>query len=159
MPEIDVSEDVLLDGFVAAVSFVVVRRRSWTDSNGIAQQSAQRVPAIGSVYADGDQSLDRDEGYQMQAKTIKVVTRFYLRGAAEDADGVNWQPDLVLWQGDYFLVHDVEDYSQYGVGMVAATCESYDYVVQPPVDNPPSVSTGHLDFRNRLNSGLGGACS
>ena len=34
MASIDVSTEVVLDGVIAAIEFMVVRRRSWTDTNG-----------------------------------------------------------------------------------------------------------------------------
>ncbi len=157
MPELDPSVDVLLDGFVAATRFVVVRRRSWTDVNGIAQKSEQRIPALGSVTPTGDNSLDREDAFQLQSKTLLVITKFFLRAAASDEDGFQWQPDLVFWQDDYFLVSAIEDYTQFNSGFVAATCQSFDYLGDPPRGQPPIVGVGHVDFRQRNNSDLAGA--
>lgn len=156
MPEIDVSE-ILLDSVIASTRFSVVRRRSWTDNNGISQKMSQTVHAIGSVTPTGDSTLDRGDDFQSQPKTLLVITRFFLRNAALDADGVNWQPDLVLWQGNHYLVSSIEDFSQFGVGFVAATCLLFEYVPSPPLGLPSSMATGHADFRYRNNSGLLGA--
>jgi galactose-6-phosphate isomerase len=154
-PEIDATWDVLLDPIVAATSFVVVRRKSWTDSNGIAQQGEQRVsPVYGSVTPTGDNSLVREDAYQSQNKTLMVITQFFLRAAAVDDNGVGWQPDLILWDGNYYLVKTVNDFSQFGIGFIQADCESFEYVTGPPQDNTPSEATGVLDFRARNNSGL-----
>lgn len=152
MPEIDASADVLLDPFVAATSFVVVRRRSWTDVNGIAQQSESRINALGSVTPTGDSSLIREDGYTTATKTLMVITRLFLRNASEDVNGIKWQPDLIFWQDDYFVVKDLDDYSQFGVGMVKADCMAFEYDIEPPIGNVPK--RGILDFRKRRNSGL-----
>ena len=156
MPELDASFDVLMDPVIAATRFVVVRRRSWTDRNGIAQKSEERASALGSVTSV-ESDLERLDDSQSQTKVLLVITKFFLRAAAQDSDGVQWQPDLVLWQGNYYLVHSIEDFSQFGGGFVAAKCPSFDYVPNPPIGSPPSVSIGRLDLRQRNNSGLLGA--
>lgn len=156
MPEIDVSNDVLLDPFVAATRFMVVRRRSWTDINGIAQKSESRIAALGSVISPGNE-LDRQSDYQSQPAVISVITKFFLRVAALDNDGVNWQPDLVVWQGNFYLVTKLDDYSQFNSGFVSAECTLFEYIPTPTSGNPPSVYVGKVDFRQRNNSGLAGA--
>ncbi len=43
-----------------------------------------------------------------------------------------YQPDIVKWKGDCFLVKSVDDYTQYGAGMVIAECVSQDFDDAPP---------------------------
>lgn len=155
MPEIDVT-DVLISSDVAATAFSVIRRKSMTGTNGIEVHTNQVIsPVYGSVTPTGDNSLVREAAFQNQNKTIMVVTPFLLRGATTNPDNSQWQPDLILWQRDYFIVKSVEDYSQFGVGMIAADCELFDYVPESPSGNKPV--TGKLDFSVRRGSMLGGA--
>lgn len=156
MPELDIASVVLLNPVIAATRFQIVRRRSWTDSNGQSRISAQTVWGIGSVTSPGN-PLDRGDDYQSQPATIDVVTGSFLRVATLDDDGVNWQPDLILWQGNHYLVNKVDDFSQFGAGFVAASCDLFEYQPTPPSGNAPSLATGHADFRQRNNSGLLGA--
>lgn len=157
MPEIDVASEVLNDGIVAATSFVVLRRRSWTDNNGLQRNTVRRVRAIGSVTPSGDGSVDRQDAEQSQNKTLEVITQFFLRAVTSDANDAQWQPDLVLWQQDTFIVWSLDDYSQFGKGFVRATCVSYDFKSQPPLGVRPQI--GSMDFRERSNSGLLGAAA
>lgn len=152
MPDIDVTE-ILSDSDIAGVPFVVVRREEVVNVHGESELVETRIDAVGSVQPTGDNSLVREEAYQTQAKTLKVVTTFLLRGESKAA-GRSYQPDLVLWQGDYYLVRTVEDYSQYGAGMVDAECTSVDHVDDAPIAKPRAI--GMLDFSNSGNSGLGG---
>lgn len=154
MPEIDVASEVVLDGMIAGEWFWVVRRRSWTDSDGFQQNANVRVRALGSLYPEGDNSLNREDGFQSQNKGLTVVTKFLLRDAAEDVNGVNWQPDLVEWQGDTFLVKSIKDFSRYGPGFVEAACDSFNYNNNPTLNSGPH--RGNLDFRQRRNSGMTG---
>lgn len=134
MPEIDVTE-VLLDSDIAGESFVVIRRTELVNIFGERTNpyGNKRELAIGSVTPTGENSLVREEGFQTQTKTIKVITPTLLRGTAKYA-GQKFDPDIVLWRGDYYVVRTVEDYSQYGVGMIEAECSSTDYVEQPPMN-------------------------
>jgi len=131
MPYVDASEN-LVDPELAAQCFTVVRRQQIMQQNGRPTITEKRYDAKGAVFPTGDQSLVREEAYENQAKTIQVVTRFRLRGPAKDSNGKDWQPDLIFWHGDYFIVRSLDDYTPFGVGMTSAECASYNYVNQPP---------------------------
>lgn len=127
MPDIDVTE-VLADTTVAGETFTVVRRQETVSTGGlVTTQTTTFNGVVGSVTPTGENSLLREEALQTQAKTIHVVTTFLLRGESRDAAGNSFQPDLVLWKGDYYLVRLLSDFSQYGAGMVEAECSSFDY--------------------------------
>jgi galactose-6-phosphate isomerase len=152
MPEIDVI-DCLLDPDLAADSFVVLRRADVVAANGrTTPVVTDTIPVIGAVYPTGDLSLTRADAYQSQAKTIKVISPFRLRGVAKDTLGLRYQPDIVIWRGDKFLVRIVDDYSRYGAGMVEAECSSIDFADLPPGELAPWV--GIADFSRPANSGL-----
>lgn len=154
MPEIDVTE-VLLGADIAGTTFSVIRRREVVGDDGIAVLYQRTISGVlGSVTPTGENSLIREEAHSAQHKTIMVVTSFRLRGSSRDSLGASWQPDLVLWRGGYFIVRTVDDFSQFGVGMISADCETFNYVPQPP--RTPSAAIGRLDFRYPSNSSLGG---
>lgn len=134
MPWIDVT-DILADPMIAGEAFQVIRRLETVDGNGRGSTTNTTYAAFGSVTPTGDNSLVREDAFQSQAKTIKVVTNFALQGMAEDAQGNKYQPDLVLWKGDYYLVRTVNDYSSYGAGMIEAECSSIDWDDEPPKEN------------------------
>lgn len=154
MPWVDVSS-VLFDPDIAGISFTVLRRKQIVGQNGVVSTQVERCAAVGSVVPVGDNSLLREETFQVQAKTIRVCTTFRLRGVAEQANGASYQPDLVLWNGDFFVVRTIDDYTPYGAGMIEAECSSIDYQDEPPALGPDAV--GRLDFSLQINSGLIGA--
>lgn len=132
MPGLDVT-DVLADPDVAGESFTVIRRQQSIGANGREVLTATSLPNItGSIVPTPLNSLAREEAYQSQQKSIRVVTTFRLRGASKDA-GVTYQPDQVVWKGDTFVVKSLDDYSQYGAGFIVADCTSIDLVDQAPI--------------------------
>jgi len=133
MPGIDVSY-VLRDQMIAGERFQVVRRQETVNSLGISTVKEITLPALGSITPTGDNSLVRAEGYQQQAKTIRVITNFRLRGATIGQNGANYQPDIVLWNGSRFVVRTVDDYSQYGAGMIVAECSSIELTDPAPFE-------------------------
>jgi hypothetical protein len=131
--DVDVT-DVLLDPAIAGERFTVLRRKETVNDLGVASWEWLTFPeVIGSVTPTGDQSLVREEAYQVSAKTMLVITEFRLRGPSKDAAGANYQPDIVVWNGNYYLVRSVDDFSRYGAGFVQAECTSTDLIDQAPL--------------------------
>lgn len=130
MPWIDVS-DVVLDPTIAAETVAVLRRSQTINNFGEGPIAVSTLSAIGSVVPVGSNSLAREDAYSNQSKAIRFITAFRLRNMAESADGSLWQPDIVQWKGGNYLVKSVDDYSQYGVGMIAAECVLFDFVPPP----------------------------
>ena len=137
MSQLDVTE-ILLDPLIAGQKFVVVRRLETVNQYGERNNSVQRFTVIGSVTPTGQSSLTREDAYQYEGKTIKVISRFKLRMAAKE-NNVNFDPDLVLWHGNYFVVTSIDDFSDHGAagGMTVAECKSIDYVDQAPRSPTP----------------------
>lgn len=155
MPLIDVTQ-VLLDPVVAGEAFEVVRREEVVNNFGEPVLTTIRLQVLGSVQPTGNNSLARQDAFQTQAKTLRVITMFRLRGVSKErATGNSYQPDLVYWRGDYFIVNELEDFTQYGAGMIQADCTSIDFIDDAPSIAPAQV--GRLDFSLARNSGLGGA--
>lgn len=130
MPLLDVSE-VFTDPMLID-TFQVIRRLQVVNQYGEVTPGKQTVNATGVIQAAGDNSLIRQEDFQAQAKTIDVYTQFRLRGVAETIGKTQYQPDIIVWHGDNFLVRSVEDFSGFGQGFVHAEASSIDFVDQPP---------------------------
>lgn len=134
MPELDISE-LTLDPQLAATRFVVVRRVETVNQFGERTNGIQRFTPLGQVSPTGDNSLSREEAYQVGGKTIQIITRFMLHHVATQMGKARYDPDIVIWRGDSFVIKSIEDYSQFGAGMIVAEAASIDYVDQAP--NPP----------------------
>jgi hypothetical protein len=128
MPDLDVS-DAYIDPSTAD-RFTVIRRAETINGNGRSELITSTIPnLIGAVYPTGDNSLVRTEDYQISRKTLTVVTSFRLQLSAP-----GYQPDIVVWNGDNFIVRALQDYSGFGSGMIVAECTSID-----SQDNPPGT--------------------
>jgi hypothetical protein len=130
MPSLDVS--ITLTNPQTLDTFDVQRRTQIVNSFGESKISVELNARVrGVVYPEGLDSLSRRPEAQTQAKSIVVITRFPLRGESETVDSVNYQPDIILWHGDSFLVVRLEDWGSYARGFVKATAESTDIVDKP----------------------------
>lgn len=128
-------DDVTLDPMLSE-PIVVVRRQQGVNKFGEVSISSTNYNTYGTVVPVTPNSLIREEAYEFQRKSLRVFTRFALQGVAKDSKGNDYQPDLVLWHGDYYIVKTINDYTSWGPGMVEADCSSIDYVDQPP--QPPA---------------------
>ena len=156
MPFLDIATEVVLDPMIACTTFQVVRRQSRTDTNGIAQRTAVTIsPVYGSVTPTGDNSVNREDAFESQSRTLLVTTRFLLRSAMEDSDGVQWEPDLIYFNDGYYLVKSVEGYGNFGSGFVAAICESFNYDIAGTMPNPPRY--GADDYKSGVYTAILGA--
>lgn len=140
MPEIDLSE-VLLDSVVAGEWFTVIRRPDVVGSNGQTTIGAIQFQAIGQITPIGPNSILREEAFTTDEKAIRVTTSFMLRGPSKDPTMQNFQPDIIMWRGNSYIVRTIADFSKYGpFGMITAECSSIDYVENAP-RAPPLLDT------------------
>jgi len=156
MPDIDVS-DLLFDSDIAGESFIVIRRQEIVGDNGVSVLTATSLPLpgdapiVGSITPTGDNSLVRQEAYQTQANTILVITPFRLRGPSKDSGGASFQPDVVVWNGNHFVVKTLNEWTSFGAGFVEAECSSIDLIELAPGETPPGEGNG-LDFSRDDNT-------
>lgn len=118
-------------------TFTVIRRKETVNNFGESATENARIPhQVGSVNAGDDNKIAIATDQQHIGKSISVVTQFKLRSVSEakkaSVGKVKYQPDLVFWNGDYFKVVVVEDYSRFGFGWIQAQCTSEDFVDQAP---------------------------
>jgi galactose-6-phosphate isomerase len=137
MPDIDVS-DLCDDPDIAGDAFSVIRRQEVVGPNGVSTLVLTILPQpgapaiVGSVTPTGDNSLVRAEAYTTQSNTIRVITRFRLRGPSKDGAGQSFQPDIVLWKGSHFVVSMLNEWTSFGAGQVEAECTSIDFSPMAP---------------------------
>ena len=148
--------DLLLDPDIAGQTFTVIRRREQVNASGqgvSAQPPEVITPVYGQITPTGDNSLLREVAFQTQMQTIQIITQFRLRGAtAEPSTGQQFQPDLILWKGNYYVVSSLNEFAQYGNGFGVFECIEIDYQDVPVTPHPSG--TGKLDFSRTPNSGL-----
>jgi hypothetical protein len=108
--------------------FDVIRRPETITQSGRSAASQVTVrDLLGTIYPSGDNSLVRQADYEHGRKTLTIVTPYRLQQAAP-----GHQPDLVLYRGNQFVVSSVEDYSQYGAGIIVAEVSSILAIDTPP---------------------------
>jgi len=116
MPLLDVS-DVLLDPEFVDMGLSVMRNMQTVGDNGIAIDTPKCKKFYGVVTSlDGSVLRRVAEGTKI-TDTITVHTQFRLTDGQCGLDA-----DIVTWQGNQWTVTNVNDYSTYGRGFVAATC-------------------------------------
>lgn len=132
MPMLDVM-DVLLDPDFCE-ELTIQRRQQGTDAKGRAALTVTTIDPkpFGVVEPVADQPMVRGPDQQNLPRLLSVHTPFRLRGPSRDGAGVDFQPDLIIWNGDPYVVNKVQDYSHYGAGWVQADCSSEAATERPP---------------------------
>lgn len=103
-------------------TFKVLRRQETVDNYGVSGLATQVFyPVIGVVTSVGPNNLDRHENYQSFTRSLSVVTKFPLRG-----ETTGFQPDVIVWRGDNYVVKAVDPYPQFGPGFWQVECSSMD---------------------------------
>jgi len=127
---------VMRDPIVAGELFNVIRREETISQHGRPEiGEILYKDVVGSVGPTGSNSLVREEAFSTQTNTIKVITPFMLRGPSKDkARGArrNFQPDLIEWNGSFYVVSTIDNFGAFGQGMCSADCMSIDYTDDAP---------------------------
>jgi len=151
MPLIDVSD--VIDDVEFSDTFTVVRRLEQVGNDGVSALQLYKFPNVsGEVYPTSPNALQQTPDARRTQKSITVVTKFRLRGTAQNEVQQTYQPDLVIWAGEYFQVEAPNDYSRYGAGFIEAVCIAISTQDLPP-DFPAQV-IGAKVFSNPQNSNL-----
>lgn len=143
MALLDVS-NILLDPDFTDV-FAVKRREEKIDNYGrVTTNDLILGGIVGVITSSSPNDLDRKTDYEAATRNISVVCRFRLRGETN-----GYQPDVVVWHGNNYVVRQIDVYPQFGSGFIQATCESMDRQ-----DNAlDTIKTGQLAFNDLKNSG------
>jgi hypothetical protein len=112
--------------------FRIQRRIETIDATGDQNFTTQYLTARGVITLGTPNDETRDPDFTFGQKNIEVVTRIRLRSVAETINNITYQPDIVLWRSDSYLVRTVEDRSAFGPGWVVCECSSQDLADDPP---------------------------
>lgn len=138
MPQLDVSW--VVEDPMFATTFDVTRRTDVVGNDGVTTPTevASFPATLGVVTQDDPAELLRRDDGQMVPRFIFIATKFALRNASRTADGTQYQPDQVTWNGTTYTVVRVYPYSQFGQGMYEAVLEAMNAMDAPddPEENP-----------------------
>lgn len=148
MPTLDVSE--LLDDPTFVEKITVIRREEQITPKGRTAIIPTIIPdVLASVQPKdtviGGNVVLREADYEIRGSNVNVYTKFRLRSAAQvkalptNARGKQFQPDIIVWNGDHFQVELTNDFSHYGAGYMHAECSSVEIIDYAP-DGAPIYS-------------------
>lgn len=133
MPTLDVSEALtcpeLADRICVWRRPEVVTDKGRTSTAG--EEPIRNVVAV--VCMAGPDDLERLPEEERMGRVISVVTRFRLRGPAKDLRNQAYQPDVLDWNGDRYVVSWIDPYNRYGSGFIQALAVAT-AAVQRPAD-------------------------
>ena len=118
MALLDVTE-VLLDPDFMDMGLVCKRSTQTVGDNGRATNVQSSTTFGGVVTSDNGDILERIAGGERKKGSITIHTLFRLTAG----DGEDIIADVVTWQGRDYTVANVNDYSHFGRGFVAASCD------------------------------------
>lgn len=127
MPNLDLTDLTFDPDF--AERLMVVRRFEDVGDNGRLQTQDQlvRPKPFGVVFPQADAPMLRGPDQQSLPRLIQIHTKFRLRGPSTD-----WQPDKIYWNGGWYVVNKVQDYSSFGRGFIQADASATDSTEKPP---------------------------
>lgn len=131
MPTIDVSEVLSDPDFCEEL--IILRRTSVENIHGRAVITPTEISPrpLGIVItkdtAIGGNVIERTPEAQYRGAALDVYTTFRLRGPAP-----GYQPDVVMWNGDPYVVTLINDFSNFGRGYIHADCTSLTSIDQAP---------------------------
>lgn len=119
---LDLSEVVSDPAYTQAVTRV--QRTQTVNNYGETTTATISTTIQAVVTSPGKPGLQRFDDYQTYADLIQVTTTSRLNGAA-----VGQQPDLIVWQGQTYVIAIVNDYAAFG--FTRAVCKLTDLQDQP----------------------------
>lgn len=117
--------------------FDVVRRAQTVNGYGEADNSNATVPGVfGVVYTVGEGGkLTRAAEAQSVSKSLMFITKYAIRTASGPvkAPAQAYQADALVWNGTWYVVTSIDDYSHWGTGFIGAHAEALPRTQIPPV--------------------------
>ncbi|WP_354676756.1 hypothetical protein [Cupriavidus plantarum] len=110
--------DILLDPDFMDTGLLCRRMTQTISDRGRATNTPADTPFAAVVTSDSGDVLTRGSDGSRITGSITLHTPFRLRDGGDGADA-----DEVIWQGRTYTVAAVNDYSHFGRGFVAATCD------------------------------------
>lgn len=110
--------DIVQDPDFMDLGLVCERQAQTVDDYGIASVSARLIKFSGVVTNDSGDILTRIDAGERIRGSITIHSKFILN------DGKSgYTADIVQWQGRRYTVSNVHDYSHFGRGFAAASCD------------------------------------
>jgi len=103
---------------------VCIRRLQSIGDDGVATETIEEIPFEGIFTASGGNILNlvRDGAYVSGG--LSITTMFELQDGAATLNGeTTYLADEVKWQGNIYLVNNVQDYKNFGQGFYVVTCQ------------------------------------
>ncbi len=120
MVAFDLRDALLVPEFLD--SFIVTRRAQNVNNYGRSENTVLWAStALGVVAATSPNQLNRLPEQQHIGKSIEITTTFPIQGPIEGGS-----PDIIVWNGDNYVVCLLDDWSNYGPGFVHVVCRSMD---------------------------------
>ncbi len=116
MAFLDVTDVVLDPDFMDSI--VYERNTVTVGSNGLATQTTATGTFLGVVTSNTGDILERLADSERIKGSITIHSMFTLNDGSTGTTA-----DIVLWKGRRYTVSNVNDYSHFGRGFVAATCD------------------------------------
>lgn len=117
MAQLDVTE-VLLDPLFADSGILCERMQQTVGDDGIAVQKSAPIRFAGVVTNDSGDVLTRLATGERTIGNIVIHTKYRLIDGQEGRTA-----DVVTWRNRKYTVSNVKDWSNFGRGFVAATCD------------------------------------
>lgn len=122
-PSIMLSDPQFTDRFA-----VVQRIQAVNDFGEVGTTNTTTHNVLGVVTPAKPGDLRRVPEMQRGTRTIVIFTKALLNDAATARDGTARQPDLLLWNGDTFMVIEVLPWNRYGPAWVRVVATSVDRI-------------------------------
>lgn len=144
-PILDVSE-LLSDPLFVQTQMTVLRRRQVLTKGRDTPEVYQTITGVvASIQpkdtAIGGNFIERKPDMEFRGSNLNVYTKFRLRGVTQQATGAgsdgDYLPDIIVVNGDHFLVALTNDWSHYGAGYIHAEVESVEAIDYAPDGAPP----------------------
>ena len=116
MPLLDVSE-VLFDPDFADDTLICRRSTQTIDVHGRPQFTSADETFTGVVVPTKSLLLERLAESEVQRGSVTCITTYRLT-----TGGGSTEADILVWQGTEYTVVNTDDWSTYGAGFIAATC-------------------------------------
>ena len=143
MPFLDVSSILTDPDFADRIT--VVRREEGVSDKGRRILTLYSLDTYGVVTMASPDDLKRMPEAQIFDRVLSVVSKFAFFGAC-----VGFQPDLIQWRGDLYIVSALDPYPQFGAGFTQVIAGSIDLQ-----DLPIPKAGQRLDVDFVLNTSQG----
>lgn len=129
MSAMEIGLDILFDPLIVD-RFNILRRQETVGSNGRSTTTTTTIPnCCGTVNMFSDREVIREKFPEMEYATNIIVV---IAARKLQTEVTGFQPDIVQWRSDNYLVKKVSPYPQFGIGFYQSVCASVDFTDSSP---------------------------